>query len=72
MLFITSVLVIAWGIMCITDRDTVWSMYQMDAQMFGKPELEKGPNWQTNMRYQGIVFMLLGIIGVMTTMGYTL
>ena len=72
MLLIASVFIIVWGILCITDRDMVWSMYQMDARMFGNREPQKGPRWQLNMRYQGIAFILLGIIGIMTTMGYTL
>lgn len=70
MFLATSVFVIVWGILCITDRDLIWSMYQLDARTFGNRELRKGRNWQTNMRYQGIALVLLGLIGVMTSFGY--
>jgi hypothetical protein len=65
MLISASVVTMAIGFLCILDSNIVWSLYEADARLFKGKILQKTPNWETNIMYQGAGLIVLGGIGVL-------
>jgi hypothetical protein len=62
MIFVASTLLIAFGLMCMFEKDMAFRLYEYDAKLMGKV-LERTPSWESLMRTQGAVLVLIGMIG---------
>ena len=59
MIFVASTLLIAFGLMCLFDREMAYRLYEYDAKLMGKV-LERTPGWDSLMQTQGAVLVLVG------------
>jgi hypothetical protein len=62
MIFIASVLLIAFGLMCVFDKEMAFRLYEYDAKLMGKV-LERTRDWDGMIFTQGSVLVMVGIIG---------
>ncbi|MAS38300.1 MAG: hypothetical protein CL610_30160 [Anaerolineaceae bacterium] len=68
MLFSASAIAMFCGVMCLTDSDFVWQLYQWDCrQMSITPP--RMLNWQLRVRQAGYALIGLGVMGLMTCLG---
>jgi hypothetical protein len=57
------VILIAFGLMCVFDKNTTWVLYEHDARLFGRV-IRRDREWEALMTTQGIVLVMIGIMGV--------
>lgn len=68
MLASTSLLVIFCGIVCRTDTDLVWRLYEWDCRLMGITP-PRWNNWQARVRLAGYGLMGLGVFGLAVSTG---
>jgi hypothetical protein len=68
MLLTASVIALGFGFMSLFDSEFAWSLHEADARLTGMP-LERTPDWETRMMIQGVGLMVLGVIGILVSMG---
>ena len=62
MVLIASVLLIAFGLLCLFERDMAFDLYEYDAKLMGKV-LRRTQDWDSLIRTQGIVMLMVGFMG---------
>jgi hypothetical protein len=62
MVLAASILLIAFGLMCLFEKDMAFRLYEYDARLMGKV-LERTRSWEGLMQTQGAVLVLIGVIG---------
>ena len=62
MVLIASVLLIAFGLLCLFERDMAFDLYEYDAKLMGKV-LRRTQEWESLIRTQGIVMLMVGFMG---------
>jgi hypothetical protein len=62
MILVASVLLIAFGLMCLFERDVAFQLYEYDAKLMGKV-LRRTQDWDSLMRTQGLVMLMVGFMG---------
>jgi hypothetical protein len=62
MILVASVLLIAFGLMCLFERDMAFQLYEYDAKLMGKV-LRRTQDWDSLMRTQGLVMLMVGFMG---------
>jgi len=62
MVIVASVLLLAFGLMCLLEKEMAFRLYEYDAKLMGKV-LERTRNWENLMQTQGAVLVLIGVIG---------
>jgi hypothetical protein len=62
MILVASVLLIAFGLMCLFERDMAFHLYEYDAKLMGKV-LRRTQDWDSLMRTQGLVMLMVGFMG---------
>jgi hypothetical protein len=62
MVLIASVLLIAFGWLCLFERDMAFDLYEYDAKLMGKV-LRRTQDWDSLIRTQGIVMLMVGFMG---------
>lgn len=68
MLFSASALVMFCGVMCLTDSDFVWQLYQWDYRQLSLTP-PRVVNWQLRVRQAGYALIGVGVLGLMVSMG---
>ena len=68
MLIIASFTVMAFGFLCVYDREFAWTLFDMDARMFRGKSLTKSPKWERELISQGLALIVLGGVGVIISM----
>ena len=63
MVISAAIILIAFGSMCLFDKNTAWMLYEADARLTGKL-IERTPDWDGLMTTQGFVLTFIGIIGI--------
>jgi hypothetical protein len=63
MIVTAAVILIAFGALCLFDKNTAWMLYEYDARLMGKV-LERTQSWNNLLNTQGVVLVLVGVIGV--------
>ncbi len=63
MVFVVSVLLMAFGLMCLFERDIAFMLYEYDARLMGKV-LRRTSDWDSLMRTQGTVLVMAGGLGL--------
>jgi hypothetical protein len=63
MVLVVSILIMAFGLMCLFERDIAFMLYEYDARLMGKV-LRRTPDWDSLMRTQGTVLVLAGVLGL--------
>jgi|GEM_PF-3487792 len=66
MVFSVSAIAIAFGLLCWFDSDMVFRLYEHDLKMFGKV-MERTADWNTTARAQGTFFIILGVVGFLSS-----
>lgn len=64
MVISAGIVLICFGLMCLFQRDIAWMLYEADARFAGK-QRARTPDWDQLMVTQGIVLVMIGIIGVL-------
>ncbi len=64
MVISAAIILIAFGVLCVFDKNTAWMLYEADARMMGK-FIQRTSDWDGLMTTQGIVLAMLGIVGIM-------
>ena len=59
---VASNLLLAFGLICLFERDMAFMLYEYDARLMGKV-LKRTPDWDNLMRTQGAVLVMAGLIG---------
>ena len=62
MVLVASVLLIAFGLMCLFERDMAFQLYEYDAELMGKV-LRRTQDWESLIRTQGLVMLMVGFMG---------
>ena len=62
MVLVASILLIAFGLMCLFERDMAFQLYEYDAKLMGKI-LRRTQDWDSLMRTQGVVMVMVGFMG---------
>lgn len=62
MVLMASVLLMGFGLMCLFERDIAFMLYEYDARLLGKV-LRRTPDWDSLMRTQGAVLVMVSAIG---------
>jgi len=62
MILLACLLLIAFGLMCLFERDLAFQLYEYDAKLMGKV-LRRTRAWDHLMRTQGAVLLMVGILG---------
>jgi hypothetical protein len=62
MILVASVLLIAFGLMCLFERDMAFQLYEYDAKLMGKV-LRRTQDWDSLMCTQGLVMLMVGFMG---------
>lgn len=62
MVLIASVLLIAFGLLCLFERDMAFELYEYDAKLMGKV-LRRTQDWDSLIRTQGVVMLMVGFMG---------
>lgn len=62
MILVASILLIAFGLMCLFERDMAFQLYEYDARLMGKI-LRRTQEWESLMRTQGVVMVMVGLMG---------
>jgi hypothetical protein len=63
MVLVVSILIMAFGLMCLFERDIAFMLYEYDARLMGKV-LRRTPDWDSLMRIQGAVLVMAGVLGL--------
>lgn len=63
MIITAAVILIAFGALCVFDKNTAWMLYEYDARLMGKV-LQRTEAWNNLLNTQGFVLILVGVIGV--------
>ena len=67
MVISAAIMLIAFGSMCLFDKNTTWMLYEADARLTGK-FIERTADWDGLMTTQGLVLSLIGIIGIFVSL----
>jgi hypothetical protein len=67
MIITAAVILIAFGALCLFDKNTAWMLYEYDARLMGKV-LQRSEAWNNLLNTQGFVLILVGLIGVVISL----
>ena len=63
MIVTAAVILIAFGALCLFDKNTAWMLYEYDARLMGKV-LQRSQAWDNLLNTQGVVMIVVGLIGI--------
>ncbi len=64
MIVTAAVILIAFGSLCLFDKNTAWMLYEYDARLLGKV-LHRTEAWDNLLTTQGVVLIVVGLVGVL-------
>ena len=67
MVISAGIVLVCFGLMCLFQRDIAWMLYEADSRFFGK-QLVRTHDWDQLMVIQGIVLVMIGILGVLVSL----
>lgn len=68
MIISAGIALIAFGLLCVLDKNTTWLLYEHDARLSGKI-IYRTRDWNNLMTMQGITLFILGIVGIVAGLG---
>lgn len=63
MIISAGILTISAGVLCISDDELAWNLYELDSRMIGI-QVERPRNWRNRVYFMGLTLMLMGMVTV--------